>query len=290
MAVLRAIARWFDVRRRLIATVLAGWIVLVIVAAGQDGSESGWIGLPDIGDVLAVIILLAALAGLVAFVVMRPGVGVAPARRTGSRWRVLLAMAVAAVLISVVIGRREPPEPLEVSSPPSEQEIGVGDGDLATDGARDDGGVGGRDMVALSLVAGIAIAALVWSARRQPSNLETRRTERLEQDLAPAVEQASALLMDGNDPRESVLAAYATLEQALAQRGHGREPTETPTEHLARVLQSVPVTAAPAIRLGELYELARFSQRPITADDQHRAAHALDRARRDLATTADGTK
>jgi hypothetical protein len=80
------------------------------------------------------------------------------------------------------------------------------------------------------------------------------------------------------------LAAYASLERALTERGHGRDPAETPTEHLARVLADDPGLAPPAIQLGALYELARFSDREITIDDQHRAAESLDRARHRLAT------
>ena len=291
MAALRAIARWFDPRRRLIAVVLAGWIVLVIVGAGDDSGESGWVGLPDLSDVVAAVVLLAGLAGLVMIVLMRPGVRVAAPRRTGRQWRALIALAVAAVLISFAFGRREPPEDvLEVEPSLTELEVGLGEGDAGAD-ETDDGGMDGGDITVLLIAAGLAIGVLWWSARRQPSSLDPSREERrLEQDLAPAVEQASTVLLHGSDPRAAVLAAYAALEQALAERGDSREPAETPTEHLARVLEGAPVIAAPAVRLGELYELARFSDRPITGDDQRRAANELDRARRDLAGLVDGPR
>ena len=85
----------------------------------------------------------------------------------------------------------------------------------------------------------------------------------------------------------AVLAAYASLERALAERDRPRHPAETPTEHLARVLAAFPMVASPAVRLGQLYEVARFSDHPITNNDRNRAGEALARARRALVTLAD---
>ena len=37
MATIRAIATWFDARRRLVALVLSGWVALIVIGAGEVG-------------------------------------------------------------------------------------------------------------------------------------------------------------------------------------------------------------------------------------------------------------
>jgi hypothetical protein len=78
------------------------------------------------------------------------------------------------------------------------------------------------------------------------------------------------------------MVAYRGLEQALEGMDLPRASTETPREHLARSLVVLslggPATAGPLLELADLYQVARFSERPVTADDQRRAAEALGSA------------
>jgi hypothetical protein len=56
---------------------------------------------------------------------------------------------------------------------------------------------------------------------------------------------------------------------------------------MARALAVIPTVAGPATGLGALYELARFSDHPISEADSRRAAAALDEARGSLVVMAD---
>jgi hypothetical protein len=152
-----------------------------------------------------------------------------------------------------------------------------GDGDVQTvsDQTR-------NSLAALVAMGAIAVAVLVWTRRRLVQVPGTTSQPALESDIAPALDIATSHLLEGSDPRTSVLAAYASLESSLAKQGRQRELSETPTEHLARVLRELPQVSGPAVQLGRLYELARFSDHSITREDQLAAAQALDRARQDL--------
>jgi len=139
----------------------------------------------------------------------------------------------------------------------------------------------------LLLVFVIVGAVLLRSRRRSiraTTGVADQASELLDEDLAAAIDEATDHLQFTADPRVAVLASYASLERAFAERGWRRQPAETPTEYLARVLAAVPLLAAPAVQLGLLYELARFSDHPITDDDRHRAAGALALARSTLVT------
>jgi hypothetical protein len=290
MTTLRSMVLWFDPRRRLIASALAAWVVLVVAGAGERPGGSEWIGIPDLGDLMAASLGLSALVGLAVFIVMRPRLrGGASQQRERSKRGLLLLAIVVIVMAVLAYGGRDLFDDLSEEPPPeAEQEFVLGAGDAQTDG--NEGGTDGGDIATLLIVAVIAAGVLVWSGSRSPQDPlggDTDAEPLVEHDLSPALDEATALLVHGSEPRSAVLAAYATLERALAERGHGRHLPETPTEHLARVLADDPGLAPPAIRLGALYELARFSDREITLDDQRSAAVSLDRARHELATPVD---
>ena len=108
----------------------------------------------------------------------------------------------------------------------------------------------------------------------------------LEVDLVQALEHAARELDATTDPRTAVLRSYAVLETVLASHGLTRAKSETPTEHLHRALQNLRIDAAPVVQLGGLYEVARFSDRPISKAAQDDAADALRRTRASLASLA----
>ena len=148
------------------------------------------------------------------------------------------------------------------------------------------------DNLALLLVACAgAGAVLIWSRYRLQDAANAvidNNEDDLEPQLARAIADASAVLSAGEDPRASVLNAYASLEAALTDQGRPRRHSETAAEHLGRALERFPRVAGPAVRLGQLYELARFSDHPITAVDQHDAADALRRSRAELPSEPSG--
>lgn len=286
MTTLRSMVRWFDPRRRLIAVFLAAWVVVVVTGAGERSRASARFGVPDLSGLVAATLSLSAVVGLVVLIVMRPRLGGGASSRRASSIRGLLLLTIVIVMLVLVFGDRDTSEEPE-AEPAATPEVDVVSGDSETPTDKNGGATDSSDIVALILVAAVAAGVLVWSGSRpqpDPAGADIEVELPVVPDLAPAFGEATALLLHGRDPREAVLAAYASLERALTGRGHGRDPAETATEHLARVLADDPGLAAPAIELGALYELARFSDREITIDDQHRAAESLDRARHKLAT------
>jgi len=211
--------------------------------------------------------------------------------RHGSRPRLsllsLLFLTTVVVLVALAIGPQEAPEeqilPELPTASTSQQEGTRLTGERSVDGQ-------GSDIAALLLIFVIAGALLVRSARRTapPSRQQVGSDEMREANLGPAIDEATRQLQMGSEPRMAVMAAYASLERALAELGHDRHPADTPTEHLARALAAVPAVAAPSVRLGHLYELARFSAQPITEADRVRAAESLAQARRTLAASTSG--
>lgn len=286
MATIRAVATWFDARRRLVALGLFSWVVLVVIGAGRAPKADEWIALPDLSGVLVAVAALLAVIGLVLLVYLRPNLQPALGTRRTQSIRMLLFAAVVIVLLAVAFGSREtdedeaPAEP-EPASTVQQRQVGIADDRR--------GAASQTDIMVLVLIGAIAGAVLLRSRRqaaRTAAGMGDEPDEPIETDLGPAIDEAAHRLRSGIDPRLAVLAAYASLERALAERGQHREPAETPTEHMARVLATIPVLTAPAVRLGQLYELARFSDQPISGADRERAADELVQARRALMALA----
>ena len=93
------------------------------------------------------------------------------------------------------------------------------------------------------------------------------------------VEAALKPLRDSTDPRAAVIAAYARMEQVLAERQLGRRTPEAPREYLARVLREQGMPARSLATLPALFEEARFSQHVIPQSAPGRALSELENAR-----------
>jgi hypothetical protein len=94
-----------------------------------------------------------------------------------------------------------------------------------------------------------------------------------------AVEAALESLRDPADPRGAVIAAYARMEQVLAERELGRRTSEAPREYLKRVLAERGMPERSLTTLTSLFEEARFSLHPISYEASRRALSALENAR-----------
>jgi hypothetical protein len=283
MAWLRSSVLWFDSRRRTIALVLVGWVALMVVAAGRSSDNGEWVAVPDLSWLLAAALGLSALIGLITLVVVRPSMKQAVGERKRISIRALLFTTAVIAAIALVLDGQDVLEETPANSATPDVELnGLDTADDAATGTT----VNEGDLALLVLLAGLAAAVLVWSRSRSSPvpAVPTTPEPAIEPEIIAAVNDATELLLHGDDPRESVIAAYATLEHALASEGRSRHQSETPTEHLRRVLQSFPMLTDPAIELGRLYELARFSDATISVADQRDAAEALGQARRDLAS------
>jgi hypothetical protein len=129
-------------------------------------------------------------------------------------------------------------------------------------------------------VVGFAGLALVRARRRREADAEPRAT------VAAGARDAAAAAAIPADPRAAVLAAYARMEAALASVGLARRPSDAPREYLARLEAGLGGGRAPAARLTELFERARFSPHPVGEDLREEAIGALETLRRELEAPA----
>ena len=129
-------------------------------------------------------------------------------------------------------------------------------------------------------VVGFAALALVRARRRREAEIEPRAT------VAAGARDAAVAAAIPADPRAAVLAAYARMETALASVGLARRPSDAPREYLARLEAGLGGGRAPAARLTELFERARFSPHPVGEDLREEAIGALETLRMQLEAPA----
>ena len=100
--------------------------------------------------------------------------------------------------------------------------------------------------------------------------------------------QAALLELERGDPGEGVVACWVLLERAAADAGTHRARPDTPSELAGRLIDRHEVSAAPLLRLAELYREARYSRHvlPEAARDEARAA--LEQVAAELATRPAG--
>ena len=129
-------------------------------------------------------------------------------------------------------------------------------------------------------VVGFAGLAIVRARRRRDGEVEPRAT------VAAGARDAAAAAAIPTDPRAAVLAAYARMETALASVGLARRPSDAPRQYLARLEAGLGGGRAPAARLTELFERARFSPHPVGEDLREEAIGALETLRIELEAPA----
>jgi hypothetical protein len=127
---------------------------------------------------------------------------------------------------------------------------------------------------------GFAGLAIVRARRRREEDVEPRAT------VAAGARDAAAAAAIPADPRAAVLAAYARMETALASVGLARRPSDAPRQYLARLEAGLGGGRAPAARLTELFERARFSPHPVGEDARAEAIGALETLRMELEAPA----
>lgn len=269
------------------------------------------------GSLVAVTALLAVSIVVIALAVItqasqrsaRPsgGSGLRPSRKSGFALRRPLLIAAAALLawaLLILLLMRwgtpvtieDPPQP----DPPAGAGAGATDpGATPPPPPETPTGQGGRGMFAA--LAGttialfvLAIVATLASRRRAPETpappgfVAADMHARAEApDLARAAELGLAEMDDPRrDPRQAIIACYLAMEREL-EKSPGTTPREsdTPTEVLARAIESRALTPDSATELVELFEEARFSSHVM--DEAHRAdaVRALQQVQRQLEAT-----
>lgn len=93
--------------------------------------------------------------------------------------------------------------------------------------------------------------------------------------LAEAVAESLEDLDTEPDARRAIIRCYARFERVTSDSGLARKPWLTPMEFLREALERLPVPRGAVHTLTGLFELARFSDRPLGAPERGRALAAL---------------
>ncbi|GMA32089.1 DUF4129 domain-containing protein [Litorihabitans aurantiacus] len=146
------------------------------------------------------------------------------------------------------------------------------------------------EVVVVVAVLGAAVVLAVWLWRRRrrsaPSLIPdhapgvTTGADHGDEpvpDLAPALTRARRALGVGAPPRDAIVAAWVSLEEAAGEAGAGRVPSDTPTEFAHAVLERTSADPEAVARLLRLYRAARFGRSQPTSDDVAAATDAIGR-------------
>ena len=133
--------------------------------------------------------------------------------------------------------------------------------------------------------------AMVWiSGNLLPSLRRRRRREETPPEVEDEVEPAQLVEaveeglreLDQGGPGEGVVASWVQLERAAADAGTHRAAPDTPSELAGRLIDRHGVSAAPLLRLADLYREARFSRHRLPESARTEARAALERLRSEL--------
>jgi cytochrome b561 len=264
-----------------VAVLLAvvAWAVTGVQTGGASGSartmSSGMSG------TLTSVVAAAWGAGVVVLIVMvrrlrrrlaEEAEGLEPPPPPVPWWVTMVAwLIVAAVFLMVLVtfrnGQdREPrPTPAPTAAP----------GDL-TGGTPDQRRPSAWVIVGFVAGAAAAAAALAFAARRQAPIEEDREPlPDLLRHVVGVVDESISDIERDPDPRRAIIRAYARMEAVLARGGIPRRPSETPLEYIDGALRTLAIPAGPARSLTDLFEIARFSDRPIDISMKRRAIDCL---------------
>lgn len=277
---MRSLVEWFNARRRQVALALIGLVALVVVSSGRRAGPEEMFRIPDLGGLVIAGFAMLAVVGLFLVVFAKPSTG--GPRRPGEV-RSIRSVIVLTVVVAAAIWFNPPELPqLEEPAAAVQEEAISGEDSLLPALSPS---VSGADLAALGVLVAVALVLLMRTlirSKTSPAVMPMSHAPSAERQLVEVFAEVRKQLEASEDPRSGVLIAYAMLEEALAEAGLPRHPPETPTEHVERVLADMPELAGPAIGLGRLYEVARFSRRAVTESDQVRAASALRQAQNRL--------
>jgi hypothetical protein len=143
------------------------------------------------------------------------------------------------------------------------------------------------------------VGGLIWflvrdrlAARRRPLFVEEEpaqpMTPRREAVLAAVDAGLSDLDARDSDPRRAVIACWVRLEQAAAAAGTPRQPGDSPTDLVARLLSAHQVSARVLLALAEVYRIARYATHVVDSGMRDQARAALRQLRDELTTSRSG--
>ncbi|MGQ0483611.1 MAG: DUF4129 domain-containing protein [Pseudonocardia sp.] len=273
---------------------IAVLVVLAVVLARARASgmtppapvSEAWTAMRSITQIGAITVLVAGVILLISYRRVRSRRAAVVRRRRAqmtvrSRRQLLIA-----VLVGLLIGMASqlfggtPPEP--PPAPPSAENVQDDTSTQRNPGeqGRREEGLGDRIVLVASLLT-LAVLLLVLMRRGQPVDDEDDPDDEDddEQRVTKAVRAAREAVLDRRitDPREAIVACFAAMEEALAERGEATAPHEsdTPEEVLTRGVQRASLPEPPAGTLLRLFREARFSTHPMVQQDREEADGAL---------------
>jgi len=261
-------------------------VLLAVVAWAVTGVQTGGAGgssrtmSPGVSGTLTAVVAAAWGAGVVVLIVMvrrlrrrlaEDAEGLEP--RTPVPWWITVVawLIVAAVFLMLLVtfknGQdRETPTPAPTVAP----------GDLTSGTPEDQQRPSAWVIVGFAAGAAVAAAALAFAARRAAPIEEDREPlPDLLHHVVGVVDDSISDIERDPDPRRAIIRAYARMEAVLARGGIPRRPSETPLEYIDGALRTLAIPAAPARSLTDLFEIARFSDRPIDVSMKRRAIDCL---------------
>ena len=137
---------------------------------------------------------------------------------------------------------------------------------------------------AISIFLGIRYAR---SVRSEPMQLEGGETDLFRRELLDTARSVLQRLVEQGDDRSAVIAAYAMVEDTFSRTGYARHESQTPKEFFSEVMLSTDVISTEAGRgalvdLAALYEIAKFSDHPISHGERIRAISLVESVERQL--------
>jgi hypothetical protein len=151
----------------------------------------------------------------------------------------------------------------------------------------------GTAAIIVLTMAGVAVVSLaVWALLRDQVRRRRRRRRlrapdqpdtRTQEDLVAALDAGLEELSDTDrDPRRAVIACWVRLEQAAASAGTPRNPGDSPTDLVGRLLAEQQVDASVLAALAAVYREARYATHTVDNRMRSQATSALERLRADL--------
>lgn len=178
------------------------------------------------------------------------------------------------ILGNTVSGQKKPPPP--PASAAQEQEDTSRNGRQPQQAEPEAGIADQVILVAALLTLGALIVVLV---RRKTELLEDEPEDDEDETMAAAMRAAREAVLDRaiTDPRSAIVACFAAMEYALADRGGAVTPQEsdTPSEVLHRGIERASLPEGPARTLLRLFREARFSTHPMAEQDRDDADGSL---------------
>lgn len=107
-------------------------------------------------------------------------------------------------------------------------------------------------------------------------------TEILIPTVSSALDEGLEALSRGGSPRNAIIGAWQSLEQAVQDSGIEREKSDTPTEFTVNALQSLPLSSDLIRQLLGLFHVARFTEQEMTHAQIELATTCVKGLRRDL--------